>query len=195
MKNSVEFLEKLNQELKVVGDNSKYVNEKYNLPDYERDLEDIEQIIIHCTAAGTEGWENPMAEINYAMNPNHISKRGCATASYHFYINQKGEVWQLVSMNYYTWNCGAGQNKNSVAICINHNGTDPNEITPELYETLIDTICYIMDKLDWGVDEFGIMDRIHFHRDYSPKLCPGAIDKEFLISEVSEKYKSWGDNV
>jgi hypothetical protein len=171
---------------------SPYYNKKKSL--VSRDLDVIEQIIIHCTAAGTPAWEDPLTCIKYDLGPNHISRSGLATATYHFYINQKGENWQLVSMGIRTANC-SGQNYNSVAICINHNGFNLDEITPELYSSLVDTCCHIFDKLDWGYDFYGVEDRIHFHRDYSPKACPGKLDKKQLIYDVSERLKTWGDSL
>lgn len=170
---------------------SRYANQDRTLQ--LRELSDIEQIIVHCTAAGTPAWEDPSACIRYDLNPNHISRSGLATATYHFYINQAGEPWQLVSMQIRTANC-SGQNYNSVAVCINHDGFKLAEITDELYNSLVDVCCYIFDLLDWGYDYHGVEDRIHFHRDYSPKACPGRLDKEKLISDVAERLKTWGNN-
>lgn len=178
---------------------SKYTNKKKDLPT-RRKLGNLDQIIIHCTAAGTtvgkaknNAWENPLTCISYDLGPNHISRSGLATATYHFYINQAGKCWQLVSMEMKTSHAG-NQNGDSVAICINHDGETKEEITKELYDSLIETICYIFDKLDWGYDYHGVVERIHFHRDYSPKLCPGRLNKEQIIKDVAEKLKTYGDN-
>ena len=173
---------------------SPYFNKKQANKLKIRSLDDCEQIIVHCTAAGTPLWENPLTCIKYDMGPNHISRSGCPTATYHFYINQKGETWQLVSMELVTWNC-SGQNNNSVAICINHNGFNQDEITPELYQSLVDTCCHVFDKLDWGYDSYGVADRIHFHRDYAPKACPGKLDKNQLIKDVAKRLEIWGDSL
>jgi hypothetical protein len=185
----------INQDYMVDGTaGSEYINHKYNLENFRRKLYKIDMIIVHCTASGGQGWESPEAEIRYATNPNHISKRGCATASYHFYVNQKGKIWQLVSMNYYTWNC-SGQNPNSIAICINHDGFKQSQITNELYNSLVDTICYVADFMDWSYDEYGVRDWLHFHRDFANKACPGMLNYDELVKSVSERLKVWGDNV
>jgi hypothetical protein len=97
-------------------------------------------------------------------------------------------------MGIVTWNA-AGHNQDSIAICINHDGFNRDEITPELYKSLVETICHVFDKLDWGYDFYGVQERLHFHRDYSPKACPGKLDKEKLVLDVSERLKTWGDNV
>lgn len=185
-----------NQDYMVDFDNfskSPYTNKDKSLGK-KRLISDLEQVIIHCTAAGSEAWEDPITCINYDLGPNHISRSGLATATYHFYINQKGECWQLVSMEIKTAHAGP-QNTDSVAICINHDGETKSEITPELYSTLVDCICYVFDMCDWGYDYYGVVDRLHFHRDYSPKLCPGQLDKEQLQKDVAERLKTWGDNV
>lgn len=185
----------INQDYMFDGVNGKkYTNPRYNLNNFKRDLFKIDMVVIHCTAAGSQGWEVPTAEINYAIHPNHISKKGCATASYHFYINQKGNIWQLVSMNYYTWHC-SGQNTNSVAVCINHDGFKQSQITKEMYSGLVDTICYVFDYLNWSYDEYGVRDHLHFHRDFANKACPGKLVYDDLVMNVSNRLKQWGDNL
>lgn len=184
----------INQDYFVDKENRQYVNKKYNLNNYYRELNSIEKIIIHCTATDSVAWENPMACIRYDLGPNHISRSGCPTSTYHFYINKAGEIYHLVSMNYYTWNC-AGQNRDSVAISINH-GAVSNNVTPEQYESLVECICHIFDVLDWGYDIESVRDRLFFHRDFnSMKTCPGKINKEQLINSVAEKLKDYGDNI
>lgn len=185
----------INQQFMVTPDNfrsSPYANKNKSIA-VRDDITDLEQVIIHCTASGNSAWEDPLTCIKYDLGPNHISRSGLATATYHFYINQKGEVSQLVSMQIKTSHC-AGQNSHSIAICINHNGFNKNEITPQLYNSLVDTICYVFDKCDWGYDPWGVKDKLHFHRDYSPKACPGMLDKPQLIADVVERLKTWGDN-
>ena len=89
----------------------------------------------------------------------------------------------------------SGHNSNSVAICINHDGFKLEEITPELYSTLVGTICHVFDYCDWGYDIYGVIDRLHFHRDFSNKACPGRLDKKKLQEDVAERLTSWGDNL
>lgn len=170
-----------------------YSNKKRPLP-FRRKIEDLEEVIIHCTAAGTSPWENPLTCIKYDLGPNHISRSGLATATYHYYVNQKGECFQLVSMEMQTAHC-IGQNERSVAICINHNGFDSSEITPELYETLVKTICHVFDMCDWGYDYYGVSERLIFHRNYSNKACPGMLEQSKLINDTVNALKDYGDNV
>jgi N-acetylmuramoyl-L-alanine amidase CwlA len=178
----------------VVKENRKYVNKNYNLNNYKRELDSIEKIIVHCTATDSTAWDNPMAVINYDLGPNHISRSGCPTATYHFYINKQGEAYQLVSMNIWTWNC-AGENRDSVAVCINHGAVKDN-VTPEQYNSLVECICYIFDILDWGYDAESVRERLFFHRDFnSMKSCPGKIDKGKLIESVIQNLAGYGDNV
>lgn len=201
-KQAVRSKKEINQDFMVTVDNfnsSPYTNKNKDL--LKRSLDDIEQIIIHCTAVGNKTfgkwkndvWETPEACIKYDLGANHISKTGLATATYSFYINGSGNIWQLVSMNIKTAHAGI-QNNNSVGVCINHDGVTDSEITVDLYNSVIDTICYIFDKLDWSYSEESVKDRVHFHRDYSPKLCPGKLDKENLQNDVIDRLSTWGDN-
>lgn len=184
----------INKDFFVDLNNQKKANAKYDLKKFYRELSDCERIIIHCTATDSPAWDNPEACINYDLNANHISRSGCPTATYHFYVNKQGQVFQLVSMNLYTWNA-AGYNKDSVAVCINH-GAVKNNVTEEQYDALIETLAYIFDKLDWSYDEDNIRERIFFHRDLNPmKSCPGRLDKTEVINSVIEKLKTYGDNV
>jgi hypothetical protein len=83
--------------------------------------------------------------------------------------------------------------RDTVAICINHGAIESN-VGPEQFDALIETICYIFDKLDWGYDEYGVRERLFFHRDFNPgKTCPGMLDKEAVIMHVVKKLAAWGD--
>ncbi|MBX7047221.1 MAG: N-acetylmuramoyl-L-alanine amidase [Ignavibacteria bacterium] len=170
-----------------------YVNRQdYNLEDFKRKLSDVEVLIVHCTATDSEAWDNPLACIRYDLSPNHISRKGCPFATYHFYVNKQGVVYQLVSMNYYTWNV-AGHNRNSVAICINH-GAERDNVSKQQYKSLVDGICYVFDVMDWSYDIHGVMEHLKFHRDYNPnKTCPGKLDYGKLCADVSSRLQEWGD--
>lgn len=174
-----------------------YVNKLYrdSVHKYARSGSDIEQIIIHCTATDSKQWDNIEALLNYDLGANHIFKNGCPTCTYHFYVDQSGQVDHAVSVYLKTVHC-SGQNNNSVAICINHGGEKDDVIETEQYSALVDTICHVIDFMDWSYSEGSIEDRLHFHRDYSNKLCPGEnLNKYQLIADVVERLKTWGDNV
>lgn len=189
--------DKIDQEFCVYPDivnEKRLINNKYRTMDFYRSLSDCEKIIIHCTATDSEAWDNPMACINYDLQPNHISKKGCPFATYHFYVNKKGGIYQLVSLNLYTWNV-AGHNRDSIAICINHGATKDNVYNVQ-YEALIDAIVYVFDLMDWSYSEDNVRERVTFHRDFNPaKSCPGKLNKEQLQNNVIARLKTYGDFV
>lgn len=190
-----EFLEKLNQDYLTTLTDKKYVNKRYNVMGYSRGFGQIKKIIVHCTATDSEVWDDPIACINYDMIPNHISSKGCPTCTYHFYVEQKGTIYQLVSVYIKTWNC-KGHNNDSIAVCINHGGEKKDVIEKEQYESLIDTICYIFDFMDWGRTEKELDGRLFFHRDFANKLCPGEnLNKKELKKKVMERFEVWGDAI
>jgi hypothetical protein len=180
------------QYMVIQGIDEKYANKYYNLNNYYRELSKCRQIIVHCTATDSTAWDDPLTCIRYDLGANHISSNGCPTATYHFYIAKTGNAYQLVSMNLKTWNCSY-QNNDSVAVCINHAGTK-NNVTPEQYQSLVNCIAYIFDYLDWDYSEESVRERLHFHRDYANKLCPGKLDKTQLQNDVIKKLKTYGDN-
>jgi len=164
-------------------------------PSHFRRLSSIEEIIIHCTATppkAYKNWDDPRTLINYDLGPNHIARSGLASATYHFYINRKSEVFQLVSMGIITAHC-KGHNAGGVAICINHDGfTD--DVTEEMKNAIAETCAYIFDKLDWSYDEENVKDCISFHRNFAPKACPGRIDLEDIQKRTFNILKTYGDN-
>lgn len=191
----VEFRNKLKQDLLTTIAEPKYANKNYILKNYERGLNQINEIIIHCTATDSQVWDDALVCINYDMKPNHISKRGCPTCTYHFYIDQPGEVDQLVSVYIETWHC-KGHNSRSIAICINHGGEKEDIIEDAQMLSLIDTICYVFDFMDWEYTEKELRTRLHFHRDFANKLCPGVnLGKEHLIEECLKRFPDWGDTI
>ena len=51
----------INQDLFTDLANKKYANPKYNLNNFYREITDIDEIIIHCTATDSAAWDNPVA--------------------------------------------------------------------------------------------------------------------------------------
>lgn len=184
---------KINRDFMFDGENGlEFTNPRYDMDDFSRKTSSIDQVIIHCTATDSPAWDDPKACINYDLAPNHISRKGCPFATYHFYVDKMGKVFQLVSMNYFTWNC-SGQNRDSVAICINH-GAKFDNVNKEQYSSLVDAICHVFDYMDWGYDYYGVVEHLKFHRQYNNmKTCPGKLDYKKLCEAVSERLKNWGD--
>lgn len=201
-KMAVRSKKEINQRYMVDVDNfndSPYSNKNYDVDDYKRGLSQIDKIIIHCTATDSEKWDDPIACISMDIKPNSgnpaLPKKGCPSATYHYYVNKKGDIDQLVSLNIWTMNC-KGYNHESVAICINHGATEDN-ITDEQYSSLIDAICHVIDVLDFPYAKDEIEDYLFFHRDFNKgKSCPGYfIKKENVIDDVAERLLTWGNNV
>lgn len=164
----------------------KYINPKYNPSNYKRDLSNISEIIIHCTATDSLKWEDPICLIEYDKQPNHISRKGCPFATYHYYINKLGEIFHLIDMRYYTWHC-KGRNQYSLAIAINHAGKKRN-VTEAQINSLSETVIHIFEVLGWDIDEEGLQSKVKFHRDYANKLCPGKIEKPELYAKILERW-------
>ncbi len=157
----------------------------------------IDNVIIHCNAVkenSFEKWENPETYLQYDLNPNHISKIGLPVCTYHFIVNRSGEIYQMLSMNIISAHC-KGQNMNSIGICINHDGVNEKQITFEMYNSLIYTICNAFDFLDFSYDEYGVEEHFSFHREYANKLCPGKLNKDLMITQISRALLIFGDNI
>lgn len=174
---------KINTDYIFDGDiESPYLNKKYDPSNFRRDKKNIRELIVHCTATDSIAYENPAALINYDTHPNHISRQGCPFATYHFYINKSGEIFQLVDTGYYCWHT-KGHNQYSLAVCINHSGIK-NNVTARQYSSLVRCIIYIFEYMQWDVNKESLLSRLHFHREYARKLCPGKIEKDKLIEDI-----------
>jgi len=198
--NNPVFDEQINTDYLVTSNNwfaSPHVNKLYrdSVHKYTRNGSDIEQIIIHCTATDSKVWDDIETLLKYDLGKNHIFKNGCPTCTYHFYIDQQGKIDHAVSVYLKTIHAGV-QNGSSIAICINHGGEKDDVIETEQYSALVDTICHVIDFMDWSYEQESVEERLHFHRDYSNKLCPGEnLNKQRLIEDVTHRLKTWGDNV
>lgn len=169
---------------------------KSDILENRRPLSRIEKVIVHCTATDSENWDDPTACINFDIHGNsgnpRLPKKGCPTATYHFYINKKGEAFQLVSMNFQTINA-RGHNRDSVAVCINHGAVKDN-VTQEQYESLIEVICHIIDFLDMPYEMDELRSILYFHRQLdSSKTCPGKLDYEKVLNDVVNMLGKRGD--
>ncbi len=173
----------INTEYLFDGDlDSPYLNTNYEPSNYKRDLKNIRELIVHCTATDSIAYENPESLIRYDTHSNHISRKGCPFATYHFYITKSGKIYQLVDLHYYCWHT-KGHNQYSVAVCINHSGVK-NNVTKEQYESVLRCIVYLFELFNWEISEENLKSKLHFHRDYANKLCPGRIDKLQMIEDI-----------
>jgi len=61
---------------------------------------------------------------------------------------------------------------------------------------LIDTICYVIDYLDFPYDKDEVNNYLYFHRQLDPsKTCPGKLDYNQVLSDVADELKNRGDSL
>ena len=97
---------------------------------------DINRIVIHCSDDDDKPGEDVSGLAKYDIGPNHISKKGCFTFTYHYYIEQVGKeikIFKCVNHNIVTWHVGSW-NMGSLAIGIDKRGEDE---APEKYEAAV----------------------------------------------------------
>ena len=149
--------------LDVVDDLTQHATLRYN----QRDLEEIEQIVVHHSAQ-TNG--DPFVYAAY-----HVKTHGWPGIGYHYVIQKDGLIFQtqqLETVSYHARNC----NQNSVGICLtgNYNVEQvPAEQLQALYG-LIDEIQRILRK------KLIILP----HHDCTNTDCPG---KNMPIDQISKK--------
>ena len=133
---------------------------------YRKNLNIIDTIIIHYT-----GMQNAQSALNYLCS--HRSR-----VSSHYFINEKGKLWQLVDDNNVAWHAGVSKwldrknlNETSIGIELVNPGHEHGyqEFTNDQYKTLEELIKSLIDKFDIKID------RILGHSDIAPsrKLDPG----------------------
>lgn len=155
-----------------------------------RHLKDIERIVVHCT--DVEGW-TPQRLNDYDLSPNHISKTGCPTCTYHDYM-QIGGVWNhMVDYDVKTWHAGPLWNKSSVAVALEFKPDQGHNPDESMMNTLIEYLA--MSCLFLGIsprmvvghrellDTGYIIDKNGHKR--LKKTCPGLeIDLDALRDDV-----------
>ena len=100
---------------------------------YRKNLNIIDTIIIHYT-----GMQNAQLALNYLCNPG-------SRVSSHYFINEKGKLWQLVDDNNVAWHAGVSKwldrknlNETSIGIELVNPGHEHGyqEFTNDQYKTL-----------------------------------------------------------
>ena len=136
-----------------------------------RRLEQIEQIIIHHSAAPET--QTPEQIASYHVGPNHVCDAGCPAIAYHFMIDRAAIVYQVNDLEAISYHA-SGQNTRSIGICLIGN-YDELELTDELIFQTKRLIQYLEQKLGKSL-------QIAPHRKYAEKSCPGwNIDVEQIF--------------
>ena len=143
--------------------------------DYDRrSLDQIQQVIIHHTAAPASQTIEAIA--NYHTGPNHICDNGCPGIAYHFMIDRAAKVYQVNDLETISFHV-SGQNTVSVGICLIGN-YDELEPTPQQLTAVVRVIRYLNRKLNRRLAIAG-------HRDYANKSCPGwNVDIDTIRAKV-----------
>ena len=153
---------------------------------YRKNLNIIDTVIIHYT-----GMQNAQLALNYLCN--HSSR-----VSSHYFINEKGKLWQLVDDNNVAWHAGVSKwldrknlNETSIGIELVNPGHEYGyqEFTDDQYKTLEELIKSLIDKFDIKVD------RILGHSDIAPsrKLDPG---EKFNWQKLAKNHLSvWPEKI
>lgn len=75
----------------------------------------IKKIVVHTT----DGVVTPQGLAKYDIGPNHISKTGCPSVTYHYLINQSGKAGKCCPHEVVTWHAGPHNNQ-SLAVAFNY---------------------------------------------------------------------------
>ena len=153
---------------------------------YRKNLNIIDTIIIHYT-----GMQTAQSALKYlCSNKSRVSS--------HYFINEKGKLWQLVDDNNVAWHAGVSKwldrknlNETSIGIELVNPGHEHGyqEFTNDQYKTLEELIKLLIDKFDIKID------RILGHSDIAPsrKLDPG---EKFNWHKLAKKNLSiWPEKI
>ena len=106
-----------------------------------RNLSKINKIVLHCDDGGTT-WES----INrYDIRPNHISKKGCPSFTYHYFVGQDNKCYWCMDPTWVTWHAG-NHNLVSLGVCISYRATGalfgPASIQLDTTEQLLSKLSF-----------------------------------------------------
>jgi N-acetyl-anhydromuramyl-L-alanine amidase AmpD len=100
-----------------------------------RELSDIKEIIIHCSAT-----DNPDLDNVEAIRKMHLDK-GWSDIGYHIFIDKRGRVFNGRPLDKVGAHC-QGHNKNSIGICVSGN----KKFTEEQFVALWGVVKRFMDR-------------------------------------------------
>jgi len=168
----------------------------------------INKLVVHMT----DGVVTARGLAKYDIGPNHISKTGCPTITYHYLIHQSGDVDKCVNHSIVTWHAG-NHNRKSLALALNYKGDNKwekarsqgvgtdlppnsaNRPTSTAIERLLDLLHKLcLAELVSPVQIFG-------HRELKGtgwtlqkgskrlrKTCPGmAVDLDYIRDSVTKR--------
>ena len=164
------------------------ISKNYKSPNYSlrKSLNIIDTIILHYT-----GMDSAKSALSHLCNEK-------SRVSTHYFINEKGKLWQLVEDDKVAWHAGVSKwldrknlNETSIGIELVNPGHEHGykEFTFEQYEILEKLIKYLINKYDIKID------RILGHSDIAPsrKLDPG---EKFNWQRLAKKNLSiWPENI
>lgn len=160
-----------------------------------RRLKDVECLVVHCT--DVEGW-TPQRLNEYDIGPNHISKTGCPTCTYHDYIRIGGEWYHMVDYDVRTWHVGKW-NKTSIGVALEFKPDKDHNPDPDMMNTLIEylaTACLFLGLAPRTIVGHRELEGTGYILDESGhlrllKTCPGLeidLDKlrELVMAYIGE---------
>ncbi|MEO0339503.1 MAG: peptidoglycan recognition family protein, partial [Bacteroidota bacterium] len=156
--------EELDYEGLVIKDVSKDLKQHPNKKYTSRNLDKIDQIVIHHSAT-TSGSAK-------AYSDYHVEHNDWPGIGYHYVVEKDGQVKQTNSLDLVSYHV-SGQNTRSIGICMTGH-YDKQEPPAIQLENTARLIAFLQDQFDK-------IDQIEGHRAYANKSCPGDnIDVEQL---------------
>jgi len=147
----------------------------------KRSVKGIQRIVIHCTDDDDKQGSDIYGLAKYDIGPNHISKHGCYTMTYTYYIesvNNSLKIYHAVDDEVITWHVGYW-NEDSLAI-----GVDKlaNDKAPDKWTAAVWLSAYLCKRLYLKPKQ------VVFHRELERtgwywregkkvlrKTCPGMV--------------------
>ena len=112
-----------------------------------RKLSKIKKIVLHSTGTGEPNLM-PLAKYDVTPRPDHhISPKGCPGFTYHYYINQTGEVFFTSDPKNITWHAGE-HNGSGIGVCMQYKYVNnPNPPSNKQLQATCKLLTYLCLKL------------------------------------------------
>ena len=148
----------------------------------QRNLKDINEFILHCSANGPNSQIGAYEIRKYHTLPVAKGGRGWEDIGYHFVIKRDGTVEQGRKLEYQGAHC-TGHNRFSIGIClvggVDKNGRPEDNFTLLQFEALAMMLRELRKR--WPRAS------IHGHNEYAKKACPVFDVQKFLDAHGIEK--------
>ncbi len=163
----------------------------------QRNPDEIDKIIFHCTAQPWNVWQ----VAKYDLQPNHIDEEGCPCITYSYFIEKDGTVYKCLEPEVKSWHVGKW-NATALGFCINFEALHETFPPKIQFQKAILLAAYLSIKFKIGTENIlghRELAETGFYYENGEKVlrkeCPGiSINLDRFRIDVKKVKLDWQKN-